>query len=150
MKTLNAMLASAAMVVCISAAAQGTTEEEYNYLTKGYAIQISSGLDMKKGYTLRQAGSWPVNYGGGVARSAEFAALLREGQTKPCAILMIYKRSDTGLTTYYCIPSLDADNALWQRTLEQLRTATNEMGSGEMDAAIIYGLMHLSMAFATK
>jgi hypothetical protein len=26
-----------------------TTEEEYNYLTKGYAIQISSGLDMKKG-----------------------------------------------------------------------------------------------------
>jgi len=27
-----------------------TTEEEYNYMTKGYSIQLSSGLDMKRGY----------------------------------------------------------------------------------------------------
>lgn len=29
-----------------------TTEEEYNYMTKGYQMQLSSGLDMKKGYML--------------------------------------------------------------------------------------------------
>lgn len=29
-----------------------TTVEEYNYLTKGYAIQIESGLDMKAGYKM--------------------------------------------------------------------------------------------------
>ena len=29
-----------------------TTEEEYNYITKGYQIQLSSGLDMKKGYAV--------------------------------------------------------------------------------------------------
>nr|WP_314896773.1 hypothetical protein [uncultured Flavobacterium sp.] len=28
----------------------GTTLEEYNYMTKGYKVQISSGLDMKQGY----------------------------------------------------------------------------------------------------
>lgn len=26
-----------------------TTQEEYNYITKGYKIQLESGLDMKKG-----------------------------------------------------------------------------------------------------
>ena len=30
-----------------------TTEEEYNYLTKGYQTQISEGLDMKKGTILK-------------------------------------------------------------------------------------------------
>ena len=27
-----------------------TTEEEYNYMTKGYRMQLEGGLDMKKGY----------------------------------------------------------------------------------------------------
>ncbi len=27
-----------------------TTLEEYNYVTKGYHVQLTSGLDMKKGY----------------------------------------------------------------------------------------------------
>ncbi|MDI5888742.1 hypothetical protein [Flavobacterium yafengii] len=30
----------------------GTTLEEYNYMTKGYKIQVSSGLDVKKGYVI--------------------------------------------------------------------------------------------------
>jgi hypothetical protein len=30
-----------------------TTEEEYNYMTKGYKIQLESGLDMKKGYAFK-------------------------------------------------------------------------------------------------
>lgn len=28
-----------------------TTEEEYNYMSKGYQVQINDGLDMKKGYS---------------------------------------------------------------------------------------------------
>ena len=30
-----------------------TTEAEYNYLTKGYRVQMESGLDMTKGYTFQ-------------------------------------------------------------------------------------------------
>ena len=29
-----------------------TTLEEYNYISKGYKIQLESGLDMKRGYLL--------------------------------------------------------------------------------------------------
>lgn len=32
-----------------------TTEEEYNYMTKGYQMQLAGGLDMKKGYTAGDA-----------------------------------------------------------------------------------------------
>lgn len=130
--------------------AQGTTEEEFNYLTKGYAIQLSSGLDMKKGYTLKDLGNWPVDYNDNLHRSTSYKGLYRDGSSNPCAILMIYKRSDTGSVQYYCIPSMDAPQELWGRTLDQVRAATNEMGSGEMDATIIYGLMHLSIQEAAK
>ena len=54
------------MVLSVSnkAKAQDTTLEEWNYMTKGYEIQINSGLDMKRGYYIdnfttfqQQAGS---------------------------------------------------------------------------------------------
>ena len=39
-----------------------TTEEEYNYITKGYKVQFESGLDMKKGYILKDMGEWNLKY----------------------------------------------------------------------------------------
>ena len=55
MKKINfflfALIASA--TICNAQIVNGiTTEEEYNYMTKGYQMQESSGLDMKKGYAL--------------------------------------------------------------------------------------------------
>ncbi len=37
-----------------------TTETEYNYVTKGYKIQLESGLDMKKGYRFEDLDTWGV------------------------------------------------------------------------------------------
>ena len=31
-----------------------TTDDEYNYLTQGYAEQLQKGLDMKSGYELKK------------------------------------------------------------------------------------------------
>lgn len=149
MKILSMAYAAVAVIVSLSARAQGTTEEEYNYLTKGYAIQVSSGLDMKKGYTLKDQGAWSTT-SGSIERTTTFKALYRDGQTKPCAMLMIYRRLDTNLVAYYCIPSPDADNALWQRMFSQVEAATNELSSGQMDAAIIFALAHMTMQEATK
>lgn len=149
MKPMKFVLLASLVALNAVALAQGTTEEEFNYLTKGYAIQLSSGLDMKKGYTLTDMGKWPLDYGNSVQRTTSFKGLYREGSTKPCAILMIYKKPD-GTPAYYCIPSLDADGELWARTFRSINAVTTEIGSGEMDAAIIYGLMHLGMQEATK
>ncbi|WP_421799825.1 hypothetical protein [Haliscomenobacter sp.] len=53
---LNAMkffLSLILIAFCSISFAQGTTQEEYNYVTKGYKIQQESGLDMKKGYSIK-------------------------------------------------------------------------------------------------
>lgn len=83
-----------------------TTEEEYNYLTKGYKIQAESGLDMKKGYLIRDMGAWKEgNY------SFEFKALIREVADELAGIMVIVKADSwSGISTYYlCIPINNPD-----------------------------------------
>jgi hypothetical protein len=98
-----------------------STQEEYNYVAKGYKVQIESGLDMKKGYTLVDMGSWGLDHNP-EHRECTFKGLLRQGQTKPCAIMMIYKRTDVanGANFYVCIPTLEAAD-LWQQTLDFIK-----------------------------
>lgn len=125
-----------------------TTEEEYNYLTKGYAIQVASGLDMKRGYSFKDFGESPTIFSDGT-RVTEFKGLMRDGQVAPCAILMKYT-TPTGTVTYFCIPTYNASPELWQRTFKQVHAATSQYGSAEMDAAIIMGLMHLGSSLSTQ
>jgi hypothetical protein len=121
-----------------------TTEEEYNYLTKGYKIQIESGLDMKKGYRLEPLGEWDLNYGNDGRRGAEFLTLIREDKNEIAGILMIYKRPSTKHATYYCIPSKDAPQSLWDRTLEQLNKDYESTKSKQVLSAISWALMKLA------
>lgn len=91
----------------------GTTIEEFNYLTKGYKIQIESGLDMKKGYTLyKYPNSSIVSYGTkektDFTRETNLYILYRDNEIEPAAFLFNEKRSDTGYNLYYCIPNNQA------------------------------------------
>lgn len=125
-----------------------TTEEEYNYLTKGYAIQVASGLDMKRGYSFVDFGTTPTSFSDGT-RVTEFKGLLRDGMSTPCAILMKYS-GPSGNATYICIPTYNASPDLWQRTFKQVHDAASQYGSAGMDTAVIMGLMHLSTSLATQ
>ena len=40
------------LFLSFAAVCQNTTQEEYNFITKGYQQMLESGLDMKKGYYL--------------------------------------------------------------------------------------------------
>ena len=101
-----------------------TTEEEYNYLTKGYKIQVESGLDMKKGYSLvdlSPSKGWSISFNeGSIVRSIKYKALVRDGETKPCAILCIMERKDTGYSSYWCIPSSNAPKELWNKLFNDI------------------------------
>lgn len=125
-----------------------TTQEEYNYITKGYKVQIESGLDMKKGYSFQDYGTWGLAESG-AKRECEFKGLVRSGQTKPCAILMIYRRTDIpdGAKYYICIPSGDATE-LWQQTLKIIKEDLND--SDLMQNAIIWALMKFVSETKTK
>jgi hypothetical protein len=86
-----------------------TTEAEYLYGSVGYKIQLNNKLPVKEGYTLRDFK--PVVEEN---RQVEFKGVYRKGENKPCAIIMIYTKL-RNTPQYYCIPTDDADAALWRK-----------------------------------
>jgi hypothetical protein len=89
-----------------------TTEEEFNYITKGYKIQLESGLDMKKGYELKEIAYQNSNVYYNLNDSTEedgvqkvwLKALYRiKGTTKSVAAYMIIYQLNDGLKEFYCI-----------------------------------------------
>jgi len=116
----------------------GTTIEEYNYLTKGYQIQIESGLDMKKGYTLK----FFANHFSG-QRDMKFYALRREGREYPCAILIIYQNAQSGFLDYICVPHYRSRDTLWAAYFAKIQTY-----SGEGAIALTWGVTKAMAYFA--
>lgn len=117
-----------------------TTQEEYNYITKGYKVQLESGLDMKKGYTLKVLDLQNVSIEK-QTRMLEFSALLKDNNTKPVAIMMKYNRTDisNGHLQYFCIPTPDAPINLWQQTYESISLSFTN--TDVVYKTIIYALM---------
>ena len=133
------MLALLFSVTCVFGQ---TTQEEYNYITKGYKVQIESGLDMKKGYVLLGMGDWGLNFGT-EKRNCEFKLLVNQDLDKPCAIMMIYKRTDiaNGVNYYICIPSPKSSPEIWEQTLNFVNTYFTDKSVLQ---AVIWALMHFS------
>lgn len=91
-----------------------TTLEEWNYVTKGYKIQIESGLDMKKGYNIKHVGSYTYdNYD--AVRTINFKKLIKTSNNTVCAIMLEYIRKDKRSTNvvYYCIPHKLSSPEIW-------------------------------------
>jgi len=126
-----------------------TTQEEYNYITKGYKVQLESGLDMKKGYSFADLGNSAVT-SGTEKRTTEFKALLKEGQSKPVAIMMIYRRTDisNGAVMYVCIPSQDSPKEIWSQTMDFI--SANFKNNDIMLQTVIWGLMKFGSKEASK
>lgn len=76
----------------------GTTLEEYNYMTKGYQIQISSGLDVKKGYRIEDLYSFDAN-----PYNFVFKAFVRDNNTL-AGIILVSTSKLWGNVYYSAIP----------------------------------------------
>jgi hypothetical protein len=134
---LRHLLLPLAVCATLPALAQ-TTEEEYNYCTEGYAMQIKGGLDMKKGYRLVDLLTDTVK-----ERKSEFKALIRDGEAAPCAILLIYTRLATGEKSYLCLPHPASDEKIWDKTYKAFfkgfhSDAITSMTLGIMKVAHLY------------
>jgi hypothetical protein len=131
------------MLIFLGVGSAQTTQEEYNYLTKGYKIQVESGLDMKDGYTLK-----PIEINTNVAwdrqRSTTFHGLYRDGDKTPCAILMIYTRIDTRFTEHFCIPHTKSSILIWNQFGESLK----RLDSSIAGQVAVYGVAQCAAYFA--
>ena len=86
-----------------------TTQEEYNMGLTGYKMFLQLKVEIKKGYNITDLSTF--EYGD---RKAEFKGLFRDGESKPCAVVIIYSLMH-GSPEYFCVPTPDADEALWDR-----------------------------------
>lgn len=81
-----------------------TTEEEYNYVTKGYRVQAESGLDMKKGYDLKEIFEETIgNY------KFTVMSLIRVSKKEVAALLVKTVSANSGKIYYFCIPHGNQD-----------------------------------------
>lgn len=79
-----------------------TTEKEYNYLTKGLAVQRESGLDIISGYVLEPYITMDTgNY------NFEINHLKRLKDKKIKAVSVVVKSLIDKKTYYYCVPVLN-------------------------------------------
>lgn len=97
-----------------------TSSEEYNYVTKGYQIQISSGLDMKIGYSVIDLGTKNC-----YNRNIKISKLMRQiGDNLHLCATMVYFNGG-GVDTYLCLPTINSGSDIWNaywRSLESFRT----------------------------
>lgn len=109
----------------ISAFSQ-TTLEEYNYVTKGYRVQIETGLDMKKGYAFEDVIN-EKNFG---ERTISAKTLYKvNGQTKQkVAVLIIYTRKGNN-PEYICVPQPNSGTEISQKYFDQLYSGEGDSSS---------------------
>ncbi len=99
-----------------------TTLEEYNYLTKGYKVQIESGLDMKKGYELSDIEKRTTS-----ERNAELKVLhrIKDGKREIAGYLVIYNKTG-GAKEYICIPNSKSEEEILTKYWTQLYDGSND------------------------
>lgn len=120
MKTLLTIAALLVALVC--ATGQGsTTQEEYNYVTKGISTSIENGIDLKKGYWINYQDDFtPLsstitegNY------NFIFQPLIRKSDSSLAAIIIKAKSNVSRKTYWLCLPN--DNHELYMKYLEELK-----------------------------
>lgn len=110
---------------------EGTTLEEFNYVTKGYPNLKKMGLDEKSGYKMVEIAGF-TSYD----RDFTFYKLMKDGEDLPRAIYVNYKNS-----YHYCIPNPNtSEETIWKKYVSDI----NYM-SGDTKSAYIFCLTRLIM-----
>ena len=142
-------LSIAALIFFSTLSFSQTTMEEYNYISKGYKIQLESGLDMKRGYKIIDIETFKVEHSSW-HRAITFKVLVREEPESPAAIIMIVERSDSNYKAYYCIPLYDSDETVWKQAYDNYKNIlTSDWISSSSYRDYSWGMIKMiSLAFS--
>jgi hypothetical protein len=81
-----------------------TSVEEYNYMTKGYKIQLSSGLDVKKGYKVENITAFKT-----ALYEFDFKSFVREKDNTSAGMIMVATSRMWGNVYYLAVPVNNPD-----------------------------------------
>ncbi len=104
---------------------QPTTQEEYNYVTKGYKVLRESGLDMKQGYAMISIDTVSTSIA-----SAELLGFYRikDNKKEIAAYCIIYKRTNRA-TEFICVPNPKSEKEIRQSYYTALWDGYSEASS---------------------
>jgi len=90
-----------------------TTQEEYNYITKGWKNHLDDGSDVKSGYEMTRLKSVNMTSGDGHRRKATLSAFkkTKNGFNHTVAYMITYQKNDEA-TEYICLPHFTSDESL--------------------------------------
>lgn len=87
-----------------------TTQEEYNYCTKGYAHQLSMGLDpVKAGYEIKKLFTWQIILGTQSSTTIDFVGMFYQGNKNAPKATIIVLKKNAETPKYFCMTSLGTD-----------------------------------------
>jgi hypothetical protein len=111
-----------------------TTQEEYNYATKGLKVQRANGLDMKSGYTL----STPTTMKMGTYTVTIEDLVRKADGTVACSVLQVLNATWPPVQgySYLCIPNPGSPGEIWT----QYNQAQQQYSSLDIMRAVSYAL----------
>lgn len=117
-----------------------TTEDEYVMGSTGYKMFMQMGVELKNNYKVKDIADY--EYGD---RKASVKGLHRPGEEKPCAVILVYTKL-RGAPEYYCIPTVDAPEYIWDKYRMSLagQTDSRQEQLEFFSFALAKAMMHFS------
>jgi hypothetical protein len=120
-KIMKAFLFISILMLFYSIAHTQTSQEEYNFITKGYRFTIDYGLDMKKGYSIKSLKKYELSS----ACTSSISGLFRNKSGNLAGYLV--KIKDGTFEKDICIPTERSTDDIWKQydyMLQSLPIAT--------------------------
>ena len=131
-KTILLLITFSAICLTSKTINAQTTMDEFNYITKGYKIQLESGLDMKAGYEFTKIDDVVIG-----ERSVALSKLVNN-KTRVVGYLIVYKKSNKD-SEYICIPNPNSSYEVIELYKNSLYTS--KMGDSSLRLQIIAFLL---------
>jgi hypothetical protein len=138
------LLLATFVFITSTAFSQNTTQEEYNFMSKGFKTMIDEGLDMKKGYFLKDTMSFSTSAG---KYQTTFINMMRHKDKTYAGTISVVKSNSWSRIYYLAIPAADTDGQIdLAETL--MTTITNYAWDSAIKTAYLQALAeYMSMNF---
>ena len=118
-----------------------TTQDEYNYMTKGWLTMQNQGLGNKQGYNTSDKGKYVQDYGS-YRLEVSVLCLTRTADNSTAGYIVMVHDTKKNNTQYFGVPTKNSDQGIWNQTITAIRTIYGKDQTGY--EAIMYAMMHLA------
>jgi len=118
-----------------------TTQDEYNYLTKGWLSMQQQGMGMKAGYATNDKGKYTLEYGG-YNLEVSVLNLTRTADNSNAGYIVMVHDTKKNNTQYFGVPSKNSDQGIWNQMIAAIRAVYGKDQTGF--EAVMYAFMHIA------